>query len=117
VFGVDKYGNLSVYWVSGGGAWNGPHYLSVDGRFPPGAHVAASQQFGLTQTDVFAVDWNGNLAVYWVGPNTNWNWTGPYYITTDGRFPPGAPIAVSPQTVGWFPTQTDVFVIDWSGGR
>ena len=34
--------------------------------FPPGASIAASQQIGLSQTDVFIVDKNGNLQVMWV---------------------------------------------------
>ncbi|WP_027282978.1 hypothetical protein, partial [Roseomonas gilardii] len=38
--------------------------------------VAASQQFGLNQTDVFLVDGQGNLNVFWVGGGGAWNGPG-----------------------------------------
>ena len=66
VFAVDRNGTLHVAWVVGGGAWNGPAPIGP-GIFPPGAAVAASNQFGISnQTDVFAVDRNGTLHVAWV---------------------------------------------------
>ena len=110
VFAIDRNGTLNVFWVDGGGAWNGPGHIGPAGAFPPGAHIAVSQQFGLTQTDVFVVDKNGTLNVFWVDGGGAWN--GPGHIGPAGAFPPGAPLAAS-QQLGL--TQTDVFIVDKSG--
>ena len=66
VFYVDQSGSLNVTWVVGAGNWGGPGRIGPVGMFPPGAPVAASQQIGLNQTDVFVVDKNGSLQVMWV---------------------------------------------------
>jgi hypothetical protein len=66
VFAVDKNGTLQVVWVFNAGAWGGPGPIAPAGIFPPGAPVAASQQFGISQTDVFAADRNGTMHVAWV---------------------------------------------------
>jgi hypothetical protein len=110
VFVVDKTGTLNVMWVVGAGAWQGPAALGPAGHFPPGAPVAASEQIGLSQTDVFVVDKNGTLNVLWVVNAGNWN--GPATIGPAGKFPTGAPIAVSRQ---FGLNQTDVFVVDKNG--
>jgi hypothetical protein len=64
-----------VMWVVGGGVWAGPVPIGPPGMFSPGAPIAASQQFGLNQTDVFVVDRNGTLNVAWVVEAGAW--TGP----------------------------------------
>jgi hypothetical protein len=110
VFVVDKNGTLAVMWVVGAGAWNGPAALGPAGKFPPVASLAASQQIGLEQTDVFVVDKTGTLNVMWVVGAGAWN--GPAALGPAGKFPPGAPIAVSHQ-IGL--NQTDVFVVDKTG--
>nr|WP_256253643.1 hypothetical protein [Burkholderia ubonensis] len=112
VFGVSSNGALHVAWVNGAGRWNGPAPISPPGLFPPGAAVAASNQFGLSdQTDVFAVDGNGTLHVAWVNGAGGWN--GPAPISPPGLFPPGAAVAASNQF--GISDQTDVFAVDGNG--
>jgi len=110
VFSIDQDGQLEVFWVAGGGAWQGPMKIGPSGLFLPGAQVVASRQFGLNQTDVFAVDKNGQLEVFWVGTGA---WQGPQKI--------GAPVAgvgsycylAAGRQVGL--NQTDVFLVDEYG--
>jgi hypothetical protein len=74
VFLVDKNGRLNVFWVDNAGAWNGPGKIGPAGNAAPGASVAASQQFGISnQTDVFLIDKNGQLNVFWVDSAGAWN--------------------------------------------
>ena len=110
VFIVDKNGTLQVMWVDNAGAWQGPGAIGKTGIFPPGARIAASQQFGLSQTDVFIVDKTGTLQVMWV--DNAGAWQGPGAIGTKGLFPPGAPVAASQQ---FGLSQTDVFIVDKNG--
>src|ERR1022692_4107057 len=98
-FVVDNNGTLNVLWVVQAGDWGGPLGVGPAGFAPAGAAVAASQQIGLNQTDVFGVDNAGA-------------WSGPLGIGPAGIFPPGAPVAAS-QQIGL--NQTDVFVVDNNG--
>jgi hypothetical protein len=107
---VDKNGTLQVMWVDNAGAWQGPGAIGTKGLFTPGARIAASQQFGLSQTDVFIVDKNGTLQVMWV--DNAGAWQGPGAIAPAGIFPAGAPVAASQQ---FGLSQTDVFVVDKTG--
>jgi hypothetical protein len=66
VFAVDSKGQLNVFWVQGEGAWQGPEKIGPAGFAYPNSNVAASQQFGANQTDVFLVDSTGQLNVFWV---------------------------------------------------
>ena len=112
VFVVDSTGALSVFWVEASGPWSKAVTISKSGLFPTNAHIAASQQFGLPdQTDVFAVDQDGQLTAFWVQGSGGWN--GPVPIGPKGLAPAGAPVAVS-QHFG-VPDQTDVFVVDKHG--
>ncbi|MBG1252128.1 hypothetical protein [Burkholderia pseudomallei] len=112
VFVVDNKGALNVAWVVGAGSWNGPIPISPPGLFPPGAAVAASNQFGIpNQTDVFVVDNQGALNVAWVVGADRWN--GPVPISPAGLFPPGAAVAASNQF--GIPNQTDVFAVGRDG--
>jgi hypothetical protein len=110
VFAVSNNGQLNVFWVDGGGAWQGPVGLGPTGAFPPGAALAASNQFGVpNQTDVFVIGDTGQLHVFWVnGPG---NWQGP--VGLGAALPPGAGVAASPQYGA--PNQTDVFAIGNDG--
>jgi hypothetical protein len=65
---------LQVYWVDGGGSWQGPGGIGPVGNANAGSVVAASQQFGLSQTDVFLIDKNGQQNIFWVGTAA---WQGP----------------------------------------
>jgi hypothetical protein len=112
VFVVDKNGQLNVFWVQGAGAWSNPVKIGPTGNAPSGAALAVSQQFGTTdQTDVFLVDKNGQLNVFWVQGTGAWN--GPVKIGPAGLANPGAAIAVSQQFGA--NNQTDVFVVDKNG--
>jgi hypothetical protein len=107
---VDRTGQLNVLSVYEGAPWSGPTKIGAPGLAPPGAPVAASAQFGLTQTDVFVVDKSGQLNVFWTfegGP-----WSGPAKIGPADFAPAGAPLAAS-RHAGL--DQTDVFVLDTTG--
>jgi hypothetical protein len=81
VFVVDNSGQLNVFWVNGQGAWQGPQRIGNSGVFPPAAPIAVSQQFGAdNQTDVFLVDYGGNINVCWV--NGTGPWQGPQLLDT-----------------------------------
>ena len=110
VFLVDKNGQLNVFWTDGQGPWSGPQQLGAAGLAPKGAPVAASQQFSVNQTDVFLVDNNGQLNVFWVVGQGPWN--GPKTLGTAGLAPAGAPVAASQQ---FGVNQTDVFLVDNNG--
>jgi hypothetical protein len=104
IFLIDNTGQLDVFYAVGGGAWEGPVKIGVSGLFVSDSHVAASQQFGLNQTDVFAVDANGQFDVFWVDGGGSWG--GPQDIGSMGL---ANAMAVSRQ-IGL--NQTDVFMID-----
>jgi hypothetical protein len=110
VFLVNIAGQLAVYSVDSGGAWQGPAPMSPIGIAPPGAIVAASQQFGLNQTDVFFIDNNGQLNVAWSYEGRPWGGPGtigPANIATPGTF-----LAASQQ---FGLNRTDVFFVDKTG--
>jgi hypothetical protein len=110
VFAVDLAGALTVTWASGTATWEGPARISPIGTFLQGAAVATSRQFGLTQTDVFAVDKTGTLTITWViGGGV---WYGPAQIGPVGFAFPSAPVSAS-QQAGL--SQTDVFLVDHHG--
>ncbi|MHC5833783.1 MAG: hypothetical protein ACYT04_000000101740, partial [Nostoc sp.] len=82
VFLVDNNGQLNLFWVVGEGVWNGPFKLGPAGIANPGSFIAASQQFGSNQTDVFLVDNNGQLNLFWVVGEGVWN--GPFKLGPAG---------------------------------
>jgi hypothetical protein len=110
VFSVNENGQLTVNWVDGGAEWQGPLQIGPTGYAPAGCSLAASQQFGLTQTVVFLVNNIGQLAVFWVDGGAGWN--GPGGIGPVGNAPTGACVAAS-QQIGL--NQTDVFLVDNNG--
>ncbi len=61
VFAVDRLGALTVAWQPDNAAWTAPVAISAANRFASGAPLAACQQFGLVQTDIFGVDLTGAL--------------------------------------------------------
>ncbi len=109
VFAINRRGALTVSWVDGGGSWNGPIEIGPAERFASSGWLAVSEQFGLTQTDVFAVDRNGALTVTWGGAGP---WQGPAAISPNNLFMPGASVAASRQ---FGLTQTDVFAVNKDG--
>ncbi len=112
-FSVAPDGAVQVRWVTGSGPWSGPLAISPPGLAPPGARLAASNQFGIpNQTDVFVVGTNGAVQVLWVqGAGA---WKGPLASPPPGLAPAGAGLAASNQF--GIPNQTDVFVVASNGG-
>ena len=98
VFAVNQNGQLTVNWVAGAGEWQGPLEIGPTNYAPVGCSLTASQQFGLTQTDVFLVNNSGQLAVYWVFDAGVWG--GPGGIGPTGIAPAGCPVAASQQIGG-----------------
>jgi hypothetical protein len=112
VFLVDQTGRLLTFWVEGSGAWQGPVTIWAGNTLSSGQNLATSQQFGApNQTDVFLVDHNGTLNVFWVKGAGAWN--GPLLFGPVGYASKGAPLAVSAQF--GVPGQTDVFVVGADG--
>jgi hypothetical protein len=110
VIGTD--GATKVSWVQGGRSWHGPLGISKPGLAPPGASLAASNQFGIPdQTDVFVVGTDGATGVSWVQGGGVWH--GPLGITPPSTAPPGTALAAGPQF--GVAQQTDVFVVN--GGQ
>jgi hypothetical protein len=93
VFAVDTAGHLNVFWVGGDNIWHGPKKIS-DPVFPTfGTYIATSQQFGLSQTDIFLIDNSGQVNVFWMDDKGN-TW-GPKTIGPAGIAAPGSPLAVA----------------------
>ena len=111
VFSVDGNGQLCLNFVDSAGEWQGPIPIGATGFAPAGCPVLASQQFGLSQTDVFLVANNGQLQVFWV--DNAGGWGGPEAIGPANLFPAGANLAKSQQF--GCNNQTDVFVADKNG--
>jgi hypothetical protein len=112
VFVVENDGAINVSWVSGAGSWQGPLGITPMGVSQPGAALASSQQFGISnQTDVFTVKKDGTIDVSWVqGGGT---WQGPLAITPTGFASQGVALAASNQF--GISSQTDVFVVGSDG--
>ncbi|MHC5820575.1 MAG: hypothetical protein ACYT04_33090, partial [Nostoc sp.] len=89
----------------GEGVWNGPFKLGPAGIANPGSFIAASQQFGANQTDVFLVDKNDQLNLFWVVGEGVWN--GPYRP----QLPPPLP-----NTMTWGPESVTLPGITALGG-
>jgi PPE-repeat protein len=104
-------GQLNVLSFDALGNGSGPDVVGPAGIAPPGASLAASQQFGTNQTDVFLVDNEGRLNVFSISGSGSWN--GPQNIGPVGAAPAGAPLATSRQFGA--NNQTDVFLVDDKG--
>jgi hypothetical protein len=113
VFVVDYEGELEVAWIEGAGKWQGPVGITLPSTFAVRGALAATQQFGLTQTDVLAVDPAGNLTV--TAAVGGGKWAAPIELTKGGLFEAGAPVAASLQF--GTPAQTDAVVVDARGDR
>jgi hypothetical protein len=116
VFLIDQNGQLEYFWINGStGAVNGPQIIQQqppNSAAPSGGSLAASQQFGATnQTDVFLIDNNGQLVVFYVQGTGHWQ--GPQAIGATGFAPNGSAVAASQQFGA--ANQTDVFLIGNNG--
>lgn len=128
-------GNDGAMWAfesqDDGATWYGatlptPNNIS----FPPGAHIATGYQAGVfqhidgetedlgyCQLDVFAIDRNGVLHMWWESQGSDWTATG---FAEVGSFVPGSPIATGYQVFEVlngvpFGAQLDVFAVDTGG--
>ena len=86
--------------------WQHTGAISGPDLAPPGAHLAAATQPPNDQLDVFFVDNDGAVHVFWELDNGQWRDGGT--LTSSGFAPPGAPIAARVQPPH---DQLDVFVI------
>jgi hypothetical protein len=112
VFVVENDDAIHLSWVEGGGSWQGPLRITPTGVEEPGAELASSQQFGVSnQTDVFAVEKDGTIDVSWVRGGGTWG--GPLAITKTGFADSGVALAASNQF--GISSQTDVFVVGTDG--
>ena len=111
VYLIGPDGGLNISSAVGGGPWSDLFGPQPGALFQPGAAVAASPQYGLAQTDVFAVGTNGQLYVMWADGDDSWN--NPYPIGPTGVFPPGAAVAASAQY--GVPDTTVVFAVGNAG--
>ena len=107
---VDNNGVVTVMWVIGGGAWQGPVGLTPPNTAPPGAPVALHYQIGPQQLDAVFVDRNGSVNVMWVVDGGTWQ--GPVGLTPPNTAPPGAPVALENQ-IG--PQQLDAVFVGRNG--
>ena len=113
VFVVDNDGQLNEFSVHGGGAWGAAVKIGKSGQYATRSFLAASQQFGLAnQTDLFIVDKNGQLNVYWAHGAGAWSHD-PTLVGPAGLAAPGAPIAAT-RHFG-MNDRTDVFIVNKSG--
>ncbi len=112
VFVVDNDGQLNVFSVQGAGTWSGPVTIGSKGIFPQKANIAVSQQSDVSnQTDVFVVDNDGQLNMFWV--QGLGNWSDSVKIGAKDFAVPGAPVAATQQFGAT--NRTDVFLVDKTG--
>ena len=122
VFAVDRQGQLQIWWESQGSGWTQVPMPNGSG-LPPGAAMGVGYaQYDTpwqntpigNQLDVFVVDTNGKLQIWWVYQSGGWMHAPmPFNIT----LPPGAPLATGYQQFDsdTKPNQLDVFGVDTNG--
>jgi hypothetical protein len=112
VFAIDKDNVLSVASVADGGSWNGPDKVQVSAGtgIAQGSYVAAAKQTD-NQLDLFTIDKNGVLDVFYVQGTGDWQ--GPIGISNPAitKFEPFDQVAAAKQ----LDNQLDVFAIDSNG--
>jgi len=111
-FLFDQNGTLNQFHAGSEGAWKGPEIIGPKSLAHFGACIAATQHGGDdNRTDVFLVDKDGQLQLFWAAGSGKWN--GPEQIGPINLTRAVASVTVSPR----FGTknQTDVYVVDTSG--
>lgn len=106
----DAAGAVSVMWVIGGEAWQGPVRVSVPNTAPPGALVSLAHQNGPQQLDAVFVDVAGAVNVMWVADGGVWQ--GPVSLTAPGSAVPGSTVALHHQAGD---DQLDALYVDRNG--
>jgi len=115
VFFVDVTGALNAYSIGQNGMWQ-REVISAPGIFEQASSIAVSQQVGTgnansgNQLDVFAVDAQGTLNVFYTS-GAGWS---SQKIRPDIVLNPGIPVAASQQFITGV-NQTDVMLFDPSG--
>jgi hypothetical protein len=122
VFAVDTRGQLQIWWESQGSGWTQVPMPNGSG-LPPGAAMGVGYaQYDTpwqntpigNQLDVFVVDTNGKLQIWWVYQSGGWTHAPmPFNVI----LPPGAPLATGYQQFDsdTKPNQLDVFGVDTNG--
>lgn len=114
-FFVDGTGALNAYSVDHTGVWQ-RQVISDPGTFPPGTYIAVSEQVGTgnanvgNQLDVFAIDDNGTLNVFYTS-GAGWS---NQKIRPNIALTPGAPLVASQQFITGV-NQTNLMTFDPSG--
>jgi hypothetical protein len=112
VYLVDTKGQVNVFSVDGAGPWNGPETVGAAGFAHSGAALSVLQDpVTRSQTDVFLIDKNGQLNMFWADGTGHWN--GPQSIGAAGLAPSEAVVVASSQPGAKH--QTDVFFINQTG--
>jgi hypothetical protein len=93
---IDNHGTMQVFWVRDAGAWQGPIAIGPPSKFSVGGSVALANQGSLNQLTALSVDVNGTIQVLWVDGSGAWQGPVPIANST-GKFPAGAPIAMTNQ--------------------
>ncbi|HEY6988560.1 MAG TPA: hypothetical protein VH369_09260 [Bryobacteraceae bacterium] len=110
VFFADSTGALAVIWKAQNGAWNAPHRLTTAGFTLPGSPIAAVFYPLNNQLEVFIVDAEGALTLFWKAQNGVWQQ--PFRLTGPRFAPAGAPVSAA-----YYPlnNQLEIFLFDAQG--
>jgi hypothetical protein len=108
-FFVDNNGALNAYSAEGQNEWQ-RQVISPERTFPPGTSLAVSQQVGTDQLDVFAVDDQGSLNVFYT---TGAGWVS-QKIRPDIVLVAGTPVTASQQFITGV-NQTNLIAFDPAG--
>ncbi len=96
VFYIDDEGTLTANHVVGRQDWQGPEAIAQLGASLRGALVAAVNQTD-EQVNVFVVDGDGALRVYWRADHVG-AWLGPVKLTPDHFAAPGSSVSAAKQS-------------------
>jgi hypothetical protein len=111
VYLVDGNGQLKVFSADQNGDWSEPVDIGPRHFTRPSAHVAMAQQPPNGRTDVFVIDSQGGLNVFWIeGYGVSWN--GPEPLSGPDFAPPGAPLVACEMPAS---ETVNVFVVDNEG--
>lgn len=114
LFAIDSKGQLDVFYSAGAGHWHSLQPLGPEGMVHPRSPLAASQRFGVNnRTDVYSVDQNFQLNVFWAEGAGAWN--GPEPIGPKKSWFAATPLAVS-QHFG-VNGRTDIFLFEKDTGQ
>ena len=112
LFAVNSMGQLVIFYVQNNRHWSVSKPKGPAGMTIPGAAIASTPHFGIpNRTDVFVVDQERQLNLFWADRLGEWN--GPQPIEPKPMTRAGAYLAASPHFGA--ANQTDLFLIDKDG--